>query len=187
VTSVVDIDLALDAGVDDLAHMVVDQPLPAQVAQRIADRGVVWVPTLELWYCTGSVSLAVTNLGRFVTAGGMVALGTDFEGYSCGWDLGMPTTEIGLMRQAGMSAMQIIVAATRNAARVCNLDRELGTVENGKVADLFVIEGDPLFDLDVLLDVRLVIHDGVVIRDELGPPPLPAPRAGLRRLGPTQP
>ena len=111
-----------------------------------------------------------------------MALGTDFEGYSCSWDLGMPTTEIELMRRAGMSAMQIIVAATRNAARVCDLGRELGTLESGKIADLFVIDGDPLSDLDALLEVRLVVHDGVVIRDELRPPPLPAPRTASRRL-----
>jgi imidazolonepropionase-like amidohydrolase len=186
-TSVVDIDLALDAGVDDLAHMAVDRALPVAVAQRVVNHGVVWVPTLELWACAGPASTAVANLGRFVAAGGAVALGTDFEGYSCSWDLGMPTTEIELMRQAGMTSMQIIVAATRNAARVCNLGQELGTIEKSKIADLIVIEGDPLSDLDALLEVRLVIHGGVVIRNELAPVPLPAPLAGARRVVASQP
>ena len=62
--------------------------------------------------------------------------------------------------------MSIIVAATRNAARVCNRGSELGTVEPGKIADLLVLSGDPLADLDVLTNVRMVLHNGVIIRDE---------------------
>jgi imidazolonepropionase-like amidohydrolase len=165
ITSVVDIDLALDAGVDDLAHMAVDRALPEETVERIVGQGVLWVPTLELWQCTGQSSMAVANLRRFVRAGGQVALGTDFEGYSCSWQLGMPTTEFGLMERAGMAAMEIIVAGTRNAARACNLERDLGTVEAGKVADLVLVRGDPLSRLGALRDVRMVIHDGVVIRD----------------------
>lgn len=165
ITSVVDIDLALDAGVDDLAHMAVDRALPDETVERVVDQGVLWVPTLELWQCTGQSSMAVANLRRFVRAGGEVALGTDFEGYTCSWQLGMPTTEFRLMERAGMTAMEIILAGTRNAARACNLERDLGTLEGGKVADVLVVRGDPLSRLDVLRDVRLVIHDGVVIRD----------------------
>ena len=176
ITSVVDIDLALDAGVDDLAHMAVDRALPEGTAERIVSQGLLWVPTLELWQCTGQSSMAVANLRRFVRAGGEVALGTDFEGYSCSWELGMPMTEIGLMERAGMTAMEIIVAGTRNAARACNLERDLGTVEAGRVADLLVVRGDPLSRLGALRDVRLVIHDGVVIRDGLAAQRRQAPR-----------
>jgi len=74
-------------------------------------------------------------------------------------------TEIELMREAGMTPMQIIVAATRDAAHVCNLDRELGTLEPGKVADVLVVNGDPLQDLRALTQVRLVIHNGTIIRN----------------------
>jgi imidazolonepropionase-like amidohydrolase len=165
ITSVIDIDLALDAGVDDLAHMAVDRALPDETLERLVGQGVLWVPTLELWQCTGQSSMAVANLRRFVRAGGEVALGTDFEGYSCSWELGMPMTEVGLMERAGMTAMEIIVAGTRNAARACNLGRDLGTVEAGKLADLLLVRGDPLSRLSALRDVRLVMHDGVVIRD----------------------
>ncbi|MBU1878322.1 MAG: amidohydrolase family protein, partial [Chloroflexi bacterium] len=69
-------------------------------------------------------------------------------------------------QQAGMTPMQVIVAGTRNAAHVCNLDRQLGTLEAGKVADVLVVDGDPLADLGALANVRLVIHNGVVIRGE---------------------
>ena len=133
---------------------------------------MAWVPTLELWqgvsrcYGLSWSTVAASNLRRFVEAGGVVALGTDFAGYSTPFDLGMPITEIQLMREAGMTAMQIVEAATRNAAVVCGLGDSLGTIEPGKIADLLVLAGDPLADLDVLTSVVMVIRDGVVIRDD---------------------
>lgn len=65
-----------------------------------------------------------------------------------------------------MSPLQIIVAATRAAAHVCNLERELGTLEPGKAADVLVVPGDPLRDLHELEHVGRVIHRGAVIRAE---------------------
>ena len=74
-------------------------------------------------------------------------------------------TEIELMHQADMTPLQIIVAATRNAAHVCNLERDIGTLEPGKIADILVVKGNPLEDLRALADVRMVIHNGVIIRE----------------------
>ena len=65
-----------------------------------------------------------------------------------------------------MTPMQIISAGTQNAAHVCNLDHELGTLEAGKIADVLVVDGDPLEDIHALAKVRIVIHNGSVIRDE---------------------
>jgi imidazolonepropionase-like amidohydrolase len=160
-----DLSRALDAGVDDLAHMVVDRA-PTKLLRRAAASGTFWVPTLELWHGVGLGSYVEDNLRRFLAAGGKVALGTDYLGApSVDFDLGMPMHEVRFMRAAGMTPMQIIVAATRDAARVCNLERELGTVRPGKVADMLVVAGDPLRDLGALRKARIVVHDGVVIRD----------------------
>jgi imidazolonepropionase-like amidohydrolase len=76
----------------------------------------------------------------------------------------MPITEMELMGEAGMTPMQIILAGTQNAAHVCNLDGELGTLEAGKIADVLIVDGNPLEDIHALTDARLVIHNGVVIR-----------------------
>jgi len=46
---------------------------------------------------------------------------------------GCPWTEIELMQEAGMTPMQVIIAAARNAARVCNLDHELGTLDRARL------------------------------------------------------
>ncbi len=165
------VQMAIDAGVDDVNHMAVD-PVSTDRLNRMVELGMIWVPTLELW---GGVSqrhglswdaVAARNLRRFVDAGGSVALGTDFAGYTTPFDLGMPITEIRLMHEAGMSPMQIIEAATRNAATVCGLGDELGTLEAGKIADVIVVDGNPLEDVERLADVVLVVHNGVIIRDE---------------------
>lgn len=163
--------MAIDGGVDDVNHMAVD-PIPAELLDRMVELGMAWVPTLELWsavsrrYGLSWDAAAARNLRRFVAAGGMAALGTDFAGFAARFDLGMPITEIRLMRDAGMTAMQIIEAATRNAAIVCGLADELGTIEAGKVADLIVVDGNPLARLDMLESVTVVVHNGVVIRDD---------------------
>lgn len=100
---------------------------------------------------------------RFVKAGGKIAFGTDFAGYRCAFDDGFPRTEVELMRQAGLSPLEIIVAATRNAAFVCGLGEVLGTVEAGKIADLIVVKDNPLENLATLYDVQMVIHHGTII------------------------
>jgi imidazolonepropionase-like amidohydrolase len=70
------------------------------------------------------------------------------------------------MTEAGLSPMQTIVASTANAARALGWDSWLGTLEAGKVADLIVVNGNPLENLRVLTDRRniaLVIKDGQIV------------------------
>lgn len=156
---------ALEAGVDDLVHMVRDK-LADDLVTRVIDADVYWVPTLELWDCVSTPIVAVDNLRRFAQAGGRVALGTDYNGADCDWELGMPMTELDLMLEADMTPMQIIVAATSNGAHVCGLEDQIGTLEAGKIADILVVAGNPLDDIQALTDVQMVVHGGVVIRDE---------------------
>jgi imidazolonepropionase-like amidohydrolase len=162
-----DLELALDAGVDDIAHMVTDRA-PDELIQRMVESDVYWVPTLELWKGVGHGldTRVIDNLRRFAEAGGKVALGTDYAGApDVDFDLGMPIDEIGWMQEAGMTPLEIIVAATRNGAHVCNLEDELGALEVGKLADVLVVNGDPLEDLGTLTNIRMVLRSGVVIRE----------------------
>lgn len=55
-----------------------------------------------------------------------------------------------------MTPMQIIVSAKTNAARACNMQNELGTLETGKLADLLVVDGNPLDDIQAFTRKRLV-------------------------------
>ncbi len=159
---------AIRGGVDDVNHMIVDQVPDSLITMMIA-ADISWIPTLELWkgvserYNLSWGSTAKENLGRFVRAGGRVVVGTDFDGYVTHFDTGMPITEIRLMSEAGMTPMEIILAATSNAAFACGRDVDLGTVEPGKIADLIIMPGNPLDDLDYLLEIHTVFHNGVVI------------------------
>jgi len=155
--------LALDCGVDDIAHSILDREIPGDVIERMIRMDTYLVPTLEIYYRLsppGVIETAKANLRRLNDAGAPIAVGTDFEP---GLETGMPSTEMLLMRQCGMTPMQIIVAATKHGAHVCGLDSELGTIESGKIADVLVVDGDPLTDLNVLKNNRvLVLHDGRV-------------------------
>jgi imidazolonepropionase-like amidohydrolase len=160
-----DLEKALDAGVDDIAHMVTDK-LPDELVTRMIETGTYWVPTIELWKGVGYGlgRYVVDNLRRFVEAGGKVALGTDYAGApDVDFDLGMPIHEIEWMQEAGMTPLQIIVAATRHAAHVCNLDQEIGTLEVGKAADILVVDGDPLEDIHALTKARRVLREGATV------------------------
>lgn len=162
------LELALQTGIDDVAHMVVD-PLSDDLLSQVIEAEMYWEPTLELWQCVSELhklgwnAQAIDNLKRFSEASGKVALGTDYGGYRCDFDLGMPMREIELMLQAGMTPLEIIVAGTKNAAHVCNLGDEIGTIEPGKIADILVVVGNPLEDIQVLNDIMIVIHNGEII------------------------
>jgi len=156
-----------EAGVDDAAHMP-HVPLPDDLVEEMVASGFVITATLTVHEAYGALPSTASNLGRFVAAGGQVALGNDYtsvppNGFDH-FELGMPMHEITRMREAGMTPMQIVVAGTKTAARVCGLERELGTLAAGRIADVLVVDGDPLADLSALTRVRLVVHDGVVIR-----------------------
>ncbi len=169
-----DLKRILDAGVDDIAHMVMDKLSDTLIAEVIK-QGVYWVPTLELYYhiqkryapTANYHQRVISNLRRFVQAGGAskIALGTDYGGYSSIFELGMPMLEIESMQEAGMTPMQVIMAATKHAAHVCNLEQEIGTLEAGKIADILVVRKNPLEDVHALQDIALVMHNGVIIRD----------------------
>jgi len=67
------------------------------------------------------------------------------------------------VRQLGMRPIDAILTATRNAAKALGRLDEMGTLEKGKIADLLVVEGDPLRDISILQDhgrIKVVMKDG---------------------------
>jgi imidazolonepropionase-like amidohydrolase len=68
-----------------------------------------------------------------------------------------------LVDSGGFSPMEAIEAGTRISARVLGLENELGTIEEGKIADLIMVSGNPLENIDILLkreSIRLVMQRG---------------------------
>lgn len=74
--------------------------------------------------------------------------------------------EMELFQQAGMTPMEIIQAATYENAQFFRIQERLGTVEAGKLADLILIEGDPLDDIRNMRNVKRVMLNGVWIRND---------------------
>lgn len=92
-------------------------------------------------------------------AGVKIAMGTDAGVMKHGTNL----RELGLMADGGMTPMDTIVASTKNAAECLGWDDKLGTLEQGKLADLIVVKGNPLEDIYSLADndtIQVVIKNG---------------------------
>ena len=74
--------------------------------------------------------------------------------------------ELGLWVKDGATPWQALLAATRNAAELCGVGKDLGTVEAGKLADLIVVKENPLDNIDNLRRLLLVIKEGRVVSDK---------------------
>jgi imidazolonepropionase-like amidohydrolase len=71
-------------------------------------------------------------------------------------------TEIAGYVEAGFTPFQALQTATVNTARLLNVENDLGTIEPGKLADLVIVDGNPLVDIRDTMRVRTVIADGNV-------------------------
>ncbi|NIO48352.1 MAG: amidohydrolase family protein [Candidatus Aminicenantes bacterium] len=146
-------------------------PEYASILGGMAQQEIVMVPTVSALiddeYLKSErstheqfVVLAVIDIiRRFRKAGGIVAVGNDFNDRSMKERL--PLTEMKALLDAGMTSMEVIEAATRHAALVSGAD-DLGILEPGKLADIIVVDGNPLEDIDALRRIKLVILDGDV-------------------------
>lgn len=98
---------------------------------------------------------------QFIEAGAYMGVGTD-----AATPLNMHTEamwrEMSALVESGMTPMEVISAATKTNARILGLDGELGTIEPGKLADLIIVDGNPLRNIEVLDYVEIVVKDGVV-------------------------
>jgi hypothetical protein len=100
-------------------------------------------------------------LHRFVRAGGEVDIGTDTsEGRMPGKGV---HREFEFLVDAGFSPKDIIVWATKGSAEFIGKGDELGTVEPGKIADMIVVNGDPLADIRALGKIDTVIKNGELV------------------------
>lgn len=162
VTGLQELVKALDAGMDEMAHMLMShEEIPGDVIARMVAAGMTVVPTLACRFGADRAQ-AIDNLGRFIAAGGRVVYGTDLgnEGPRPGID----PSEIAGMTEAGMDGHTIVRAATCDAASHLELS-DRGVLAPGMRADLIGVEGDPLADPMDLLEVRLVVRRGRVIRE----------------------
>jgi N-acyl-D-aspartate/D-glutamate deacylase len=114
---------------------------------------------------------------RFVAAGGKMHSGSDPDNILAGYGV---HAELQLMIDAGLTALQAIQSASLNVAQAWGKDKDYGSVENGKVADLVIIRGDPMKDIFATQEVERLFMDGKGIDlsfhpDYRNPVPRPIP------------
>ena len=145
----------------------------------MADQGSFFVPTFEVYEFHSTVSaphmrgraeallrVHQQSLHLALAAGVKVVAGTDAGGFVHGDN----AREIELLVERGMTPMQAIQAATGWAAECVDLAKELGTIEAGKLADILVVDGDPLQDIGVLRNrdkLKLIMKGGVDFVNQL--------------------
>ena len=104
---------------------------------------------------------------QFIEAGAYMGIGTD-SGSPLNFNTEAMWHEMSALVEIGMTPIQAISAATKTGAEILGQQRELGTVEPGKLADLLVIDGNPLADINMMNFVVLTIRDGVPWYDPQG-------------------
>jgi imidazolonepropionase-like amidohydrolase len=174
---------ALKAGIGSIEHGIW---MDDEAIEMLKKQGVYLVPTLVAPRDViafgeanpGALPDVILNKARAVAddhsasirkaiqAGVKIAMGTD----SGVGPHGRNARELGLMVQHGMTPMQAIVASTLEAARLLRLDKEIGTLEPGKLADLLVVEGDLLEDIRLVEQadkLELVMKAGKIVKNQL--------------------
>src|SRR3954447_20613852 len=173
------LDIAIEAGVNSIEHGCYLAEDPRHLEQ-MAERGIFFVPTLLVYeYHRKSPQPHVreraqalhehhvASIRRALDIGVRVVAGTDAGGHGHPANAG----ELECLVKAGMTPMQALQAATGWAAECLGWEDRLGTVAPGKLADLVVVNGDPLADIRVLTDIEriaLVIKDGKIAANRLG-------------------
>jgi imidazolonepropionase-like amidohydrolase len=137
----------------DLRHLAADQT-PERVRKAMADSNYVASRKQLL------VEPALKNLKKLENAGVIIAAGTDAGNIGT---LHGPSIfrEFELMAEAGLTPMEILTAATVNAAKVFAKDSETGAIDPGMLADLVILRANPLVDIHNASEIETVIKDGV--------------------------
>ena len=167
---------ALEAGVASIEHGTYTGP---RAIKLFRETGAYLVPTLLAGKTVATMALEADfmpqtvkdkairvgndmagNFAKAHKAGVNVAYGTD-SGIS---PHGTNAQEAVLMVEAGMTEMEVIIAATINAADLIDMSDSIGTIETGKFADLIAVDGSPLENIEELLDVDFVMKGGKVYK-----------------------
>ena len=169
---------AIEAGTDSIEHGTYLDEDP-ELIKMMADKGIFFVPTFTVYIFHGERgtphgqvrsqelrSHHVESMQRALAAGVKVVAGTD----AGGWGHPNNAQELQCLVEAGMTPAQALVSATGWAAECLGLEKEIGTVQRGKVSDLVVVDGDPMQDITILQDksrIKLVMKEGEVYANGL--------------------
>jgi imidazolonepropionase-like amidohydrolase len=182
---------AIEAGVDHIEHACFEKKdgslsFVIELAEQMASAGIYVTPTIQLYrdaygYLQGKSATEGLNaveqerlerfpgiieekfkaLRGFLSAGVPVVAGNDaglpYTDFGCLWQ------ELDAMLAGGITAMQALEAATLTAARALGMGNEIGSIQTGKQADLFIVDDDPTIDISALSRVSMVMQAGRIV------------------------
>jgi imidazolonepropionase-like amidohydrolase len=177
--------MALDAGIDVVDHgdglddaaiermveagtyLVPSQLFPARFAEMMGEGGGLGFTAAM----AADIERALAILPAANSAGVKLLTGDDYG--AIGLPHGRYADELEFyVKEAGIPALDVIRWATRNGFELMGRGHELGSVREGFLADLLVVDGDPLGDIAVLQDpgrLLAIMKGGTLVKDELGP------------------
>jgi imidazolonepropionase-like amidohydrolase len=163
---------AIRAGVASIEHGTL---MDDEGRALMKEHGTYLVPTLEVRDCIGGnypaefveksnriMTAQLQNFRKAVNAGVKIGFGTDIG--VC--PFGQNAREFTLMVQNGMTPMQAIQSATVADADLLGISDKLGSIKRGKLADLIAVRGDPLTNVKLLEDVRFVMKQGEIYKQD---------------------
>ena len=124
----------------------------------------------EGWTIEKAVSAGDTHLqsAKNAVAEGVKMLnGTDMPAGDLNRGVNVTVREIEFLMDAGLTSIEALRAATTNAAELCGVADQLGQVKQGYMADLISVPSNPISDIGALERIKLVMKDGVIIRNDL--------------------
>jgi imidazolonepropionase-like amidohydrolase len=158
---------AIRGGVRSLEHgMMLDD----EALRLLVEHGTFWVPTLMVYVPRAPEDdtelrrkIVASHKAVFQKAMRMnvkIAFGTDAGAF----EHGTQAREFRMMVDYGMKPIDAIRAATVRASELLRMEKQIGTIEPGKFADIIAVEGDPLADITTLQRVRFVMKAGQVYK-----------------------
>jgi len=163
---------AVRAGANTIEHGVTRKSqLDSATIALLREKNVTYIPTLAVAAAMlkpgkeEAMKLVMQNTKAAKDAGIRIGSGTDTQGKRMSFGESMHR-ELELLVQAGLSPEESLLSATRDAAIALQADKDLGTIESGKIADLVLIDGEPWKQINDLRRIRLVIQAGRVVVDK---------------------
>lgn len=141
----------------DLKH-ISDSALAENLKKYANSASVISAANLE-------DSICKANLKILSDAGVLIATGTD-AGNIGTLHTSSYLDELLAMQDSGMNSWQILQASTINGAKIFNTEKEFGSVTNGKLANLVLLDANPIEEVENLTKVNLVINKGVVFNPD---------------------
>jgi imidazolonepropionase-like amidohydrolase len=173
---------AMKFGIDGFEH---GYHLDLSVLKEMKAKGVWLVPTIVVsqpgalefyhkigsppWYLERVKSTGIDHwamLQNAIRLGVNIALGTDQFPFEPNGGTTATIAEAELYVKAGMTPLEALRTATVNSAQMIGMEKDAGTLEPGKFADVIAVSADPLKDIGALRTIGMVMKGGVVVRND---------------------